>query len=442
MSQPQRVRTILTLGLPIIGGMLSQSLLNLVDAAMVGRLGEAALAGVGIAGYANFIAISCIIGLSSAVQSLVARRHGEGRCTEMARPVNAGIILALTIALPLSLLFATFSDSLLGLMSRDSAVLSIANDYFDYRILAMSAVGINFSLRGWWNGTYRPMIHLRLLLVMHLLNVILSYGLIFGALGLPALGAAGAGLGTCIALFIGCLLNAALVWRDARKHGFLRAKRDRRALATVLSLSIPHSLQQLLFAIAIAVLFWIIGQLGTQEQAIAHVLINLALFLILPGVGLGMASTSLVSHALGRNQPTEAQQWGWDVIKTALVIICMLSLPMWLAPERILALFITDPQLVDQARLPLQITGLAICLDAASLVLTQALLGAGAHRLVMMVSVGGQWLFYLPLAWLFGPHLGFGLTGIWLVQLVHRSLSSLVFIGIWRRRHWADIKLG
>jgi Na+-driven multidrug efflux pump len=46
------------------------------------------------------------------------------------------------------------------------------------------------------------------------------------------------------------------------------------------------------------------------------------------------------------------------------------------------------------------------------------------------------------LAWLFGPHLGFGLTGIWLVQLVHRSLSSLVFIGIWRRRHWADIKLG
>ena len=442
MSPPERLRTILSLGLPIIGGMLSQSLLNLVDAAMVGHLGETALAGVGIAGYANFIAISCIIGLSSAVQSLVARRQGEGRRDEMARPVNAGIILALLIALPLSLLFATGSDALLGLMSHDPAVLAIANDYFDYRIASMVAVGINFSLRGWWNGTYRPMVHLRLLVLMHLLNIGLSYGLIFGRFGLPALGAPGAGLGTSMALTAGCLLNALMVWRDARQHGFLKAKRDRKALSRVLRLSLPHSLQQLLFAVAIAVLFWIIGQIGTQEQAIAHVLINLALFLILPGVGLGMASTSLVSHALGRNQPGEAQQWGWDVIKTALAIICLLSLPMWLVPDQILALFMTDPQLIDQARLPLQITGLAICLDAATLVLTQALLGAGAHRLVMMVSVSGQWLFYLPLAWLFGPHLGFGLTGIWLVQLVHRSLSSLVFISIWRRRHWADIKLG
>ncbi len=442
MSQQERLRTILTLGLPIIGAMLSQSLLNLVDAAMVGRLGETALAGVGIAGYANFIAISCIIGLSSAVQSLVARRGGEGRHHEMARPVNGGIILTLMIGLPLSLLFAAYSHDLLQLMSRDAAVLAIASDYFDYRIAAMAAVGINFSLRGWWNGTYRPMVYLRLLVLMHLLNVVLSYGLIFGRFGLPEMGAPGAGLGTSLALTAGCLLNTVLVWHDARKHGFLRWQPDKTEIGTVLRLSVPHSFQQLFFAVAIAVLFWIIGQIGTQEQAIAHVLINLALFLILPGVGLGMASTSLVSHALGRNRPTEAQQWGWDVIKTALGIICLLSLPMWLVPDQILALFMTDPLLIQQAQLPLQITGLAICLDAASLVLTQALLGAGAHRLVMLVSVSGQWLFYLPLAWLFGPHLGFGLTGIWLVQLVHRSLSSLVFMGIWRRRHWADINLG
>ncbi|GGO80619.1 MATE family efflux transporter [Marinobacterium nitratireducens] len=442
MHRQERFRTILTLGLPIIGGMLSQSLLNLVDAAMVGRLGEKALAGVGIAGYANFIAISFVIGLSSAVQSMVARRCGEGRHEESARPVNWGLILAFVIALPLSWLFGSHSEFLLGLLSRDPEVLAIANGYFDYRIAGMLAVGINFSLRGWWNGTRRPLMHVRLLLMMHLLNVILSFGLIFGHFGLPALGAAGAGLGTSLALFAGCALNAVLVWRDAREHGFLRWRRGISSLGTMLRLAVPHSLQQLFFSLAVFVLFWIIGQIGTQEQAIAHVLINLALFLILPGVGLGMASTSLVSHALGRNRPGEAQQWGWDVIKAALAIICLLSLPIWLIPDLILGLFLQDPQLVAQARLPLQITGLAICLDAATLVLTQALLGAGANRQVMLVSVGGQWFFYLPLAWLVGPTLGFGLTGIWLVQLIHRSLSSLVFIGIWRRRQWADIRLG
>ncbi|NVK44626.1 MAG: MATE family efflux transporter [Oceanospirillaceae bacterium] len=442
MHRQERFRTILSLGLPIIGGMISQSLLNLVDAAMVGRLGEKALAGVGIAGYANFVAISFIIGLSSAVQSMVARRCGEARHDETARPVNWGIILACVIALPLSWLFGHHSEFLLSRLSRDPEVLAIANAYFDFRISAMLAVGINLSLRGWWNGTRRPLVHVRLLVLMHLLNVFLSFGLIFGHFGLPALGAAGAGLGTSLALFAGCLCNGVLVWRDARPHGFLRWRRGISSLGTMLQLAVPHSLQQLFFSLAIFVLFWIIGQIGTEEQAIAHVLINLALFLILPGVGLGMASTSLVSHSLGRNRPGEAQQWGWDVIKTALAIMCVLSLPMWLMPDLILSLFLKDAHLIDLARLPLQITGLAICLDAASLVLTQALLGAGANRLVMLVTVGGQWFFYLPLAWLVGPTLGFGLTGIWLVQLVHRSVSSLVFIGIWQRRQWAEISLG
>ena len=79
LNRRQRITTILTLGLPIIGGMLSQSLLNLVDAAMVGRLGETALAGVALGGYSNFLAVSLILGLSSGVQASIARRQGQGR---------------------------------------------------------------------------------------------------------------------------------------------------------------------------------------------------------------------------------------------------------------------------------------------------------------------------------------------------------------------------
>ena len=77
MLNLSRSKTVLTLGLPIMAGMLSQSLLNLVDAAMVGSLGEAALAGVGLGGYANFMSIALIIGLGSGVQAIVARRVGE-----------------------------------------------------------------------------------------------------------------------------------------------------------------------------------------------------------------------------------------------------------------------------------------------------------------------------------------------------------------------------
>ncbi|WP_299201695.1 MATE family efflux transporter [uncultured Amphritea sp.] len=442
MNRPQRFRTILALGLPIIGGMLSQSILNLVDAAMVGRLGETALAGVGIGGYLNFLAISLILGLSSGVQALVARRRGQNLSDEIATPLSWGIILAFIIAIPLTILFFINAEWLIALMSDDIQAQTIADEYFKYRILALLAVGLNLSFRGYWNGTNRPMVYLRILLAVQILNILISYLLIFGYLGFPAMGAPGAGLGTTISLYIGALLFALVTLPSAVNKGlFCFSLADRAGLASILRLAIPHSIQQFFFAAAIVVLFWIIGLLGTAQQAIGHVLINLALLLILPGVGLGVAATTLVSHSLGQHNPTLASRWGWDVIITATLIMLLLSLPMWLFPDPILRLFLATDQAVNAAHTPLMLTCLAICLDAAAIVLTQALLGAGANREVMLITTLSQWGFYLPLAWVIGPWLGYGLTGIWLLQVFHRAGSSLIFIYIWKRGNWVHIRI-
>jgi len=437
----QRVSAILTLALPIIGGMLSQSLLNLVDTAMVGTLGDAALAGVGVGGYANFMAIALILGLSAGVQATVARRHGEQRLSEKAIPLNGGLLLALLITLPLTLFCTLISHHIVGLISDDSAVLAIADPYFEYRVYAMLAVGLNVCFRGYWNGINRPIVYLRVLILMHLFNVLVSYGLIFGAFGLPQLGAAGAGLGTTIALFLGSVCYALLTYRQARTRGFLCAIPSRDTLFSMLRLSIPTSLQQLMFAASVTTLLWIIARIGTQELAVAHVLIHLALLLILPAVGLGMAATTLVSHALGQNRPDKATRLGWDVMQVTIIVLLLLSVPLMLFADQTLTLFLHDPALVALGRLPLQITCMAICADAAAIVFTQALLGAGANRTVMVVTTLGQWAFYLPLAWLVGPYLGGGLVAIWLVQLLHRAGSSVVFAYIWSRRRWSAIAL-
>lgn len=442
MNFLDRQKTILGLGLPIIAGMLSQSVLNLVDALLVGQLGEASLAGVGIGSYANFVAISLILGLSSAVQTLVARHKGAGQHSSAASPVHWGILISFLFALPLSIFLIANSHIFVATMTSDSAVQDISESYFDYRTAAMLAVGLNLSLRGWWNGTKRPAIYFKVLITTHVLNVLISYCLIFGEFGLPRLGAAGAGLGTAIALYAGTLLNGFLVFRDARSAGLFKiALSQASSIYRVIRLAVPHSIQQFFVALAICVLIWVIGQLGTNEQAIAHVLINLSLFLILPAVGFGVACTSLVSHALGENKPEEAARWGWNVIQTALVCICLLSTPLILFPEAVLSLFLQTDELVHIATLPLQLTAIAICVDTATIVLTQALLGVGANRTVLLISTFGQWCFFLPLAWLFGPMLGYGILGIWIVQLLHRSLSSLVFMRIWSLQHWQKVKI-
>jgi putative MATE family efflux protein len=441
MFERQRFKHILSLGLPIIGGMLSQSLLNLIDAAMVGHLGEKALAGVGIGSYANFMAIALVMGLGAGVQALVARRRGEGRLEELAAPLNSGLSIAFCLALPLTLLGWWQADAIIGLLSDDPEVVRIGIAYFEWRVLAVFAVGLNFAFRGYWNGNHRSGVYMRTLVIMHLANVAISYSLIHGLLGLPAMGAPGSGLGTSIALYLGSLIYAMQTWRAARGQGFLRHRPREIDLRVLLRLSLPNSLQQFFFATGITTLFWIIGQVGTAELAVAHVLINLALFLILPGIGLGMAATTLVSQSMGEKDFVAAHRWGWEVVKVAALALALLGTPFWLFPELILRLFVSDPQLIELGTWPLRLTGMGMVIDATALVLTQALLGAGANRTVMAVSLGNQWLFFLPLAYLVGPVLGYGLLAIWSVQILQRGLASAIFAMMWQKRSWTRIVL-
>ncbi|MCX4029601.1 MATE family efflux transporter [Endozoicomonas sp. SM1973] len=436
-----RLKALLTLGLPIMGAMMSQSLLNLVDAAMVGSLGEVALAGVGFGSYVNFICVACLIGLSSGVQTLVARRVGEGTVRSTPGPVIAGLWLSLLGALPVSLLLFLLGPLFIHWLNADTTVAEAATPYFQARVLGMFGVALNFCFRGFWNGISQSMVYLRALLIMHVLNVVISYCLIFGVAGLPAMGAMGAGLGTTLSLYIGSAMYAWLCWRDRQGYRWHLRWPGSASLRQIMSLSWPHSLQQVLFAFGVTVLFWIISLVGTHQLAVAHVLISLALFLILPGVGLGMAATSLVSQAIGRKEQEDAYQWGWDVVKVSAGILVLLGAPFIIWPEFILGIFLKAPEVIAMGVMPLQITGMMMVIDAAALVLSQALIGAGANKTVMAVNLSSQWLLFLPMAAIIGPVLGYGLVGIWCLQAFQRLINSSIYGWIWYQRKWQKIRL-
>ncbi len=183
-------------------------------------------------------------------------------------------------------------------------------------------------------------------------------------------------------------------------------------------------------------LFWLLSRLGTASVAVGHVLVNLSLLLILPGVGVGVAAMSLVGEALGRDDQHGAHRWGLDALRVAAALLTLLALPMLIMPGHVLSIFFSSPELVALGTLPLQITGVMIVLDAAALVLAQALMGAGAQRTVMMLSLGMQWLLFLPLAWWVGISLQQGLLGVWLVQLCYRLANSAGFLWVWQRKRW------
>lgn len=437
----QRNKTILTLALPIIGGMVSQNILNLIDTAMVGHLGDQALAAVGLSGFLSFMSTAFITGLAAGVQAMSARRMGEGRLSEMAQPLNGGLLLAAILALPLTALLYQLVPYIFPLLVDDTAVHAIGIPYLQVRILGILAIGCNFVFRGYWNGVNLSKLYMRTLIVMHITNVILNYAFIYGELGAPKLGATGAAIGTTTSLFVGTLYYIALALKHAKDAGFAKHLPDKQTLLTMARLSIPNGIQNFFFAAGMTTFFVIVGKVGTAQLAASQVLVNLLLVALLPGIGFGLSAASLVGQALGRKQPEDAVRWGWDVAKLAMLVAFVLGIPAAIYPDMLLIPFIRDPDTLALARGPLRLIALTIWLDIGGTVLMNALLGAGDNRRVMGVSVLMQWGVNLPLCYLLGPVAGLGLMGIWGVQSVYRIIQGAIFATIWHRATWTKIKL-
>ncbi|MEE8343987.1 MAG: MATE family efflux transporter [Woeseiaceae bacterium] len=434
-----RRRRILGLALPILGGMLSQNLLNVVDTAMVGFLGNPALAAVGLGSFVVFTCQALVVGMSTGVQTLAARKKGEGRIERAAKILNTALLLILVVAPLISLLLIQFVEPLYPFLNKDEAVIEQGVPYLQLRLAAIIFVGMNFAFRGYWNALDLSRLYMTTLILMHACNIFLNYVLIFGHFGAPALGVTGAGLASAISMAIGTVIYFYLGFTHAGKDGFMRGLATRQETGSLIRISGPSGLQQLFFSASFVVTFWIIGKIGTPELAAANVLITVTLFAILPGLGFGIACTTLVSQALGRREPGDAYRWGWDVTKVTMVVMTVLGLPMWLTPDLVSSLFIHDEATRVLARWPMRLMGLTMPIEALGFTFMHALLGAGDAKGVMYVSIGIQYLLLLPLAYLIGPVLGFGLLGIWLLQGGTRSLQSTIFLLRWKNRRWQHI---
>ena len=430
--------------MPVIAGMVSQNVLNLVDTAMVSRLdhSNAALAAVGYGGFALFLTQSIILGLSTGVQASAARRKGQGRQNETGYYLNAALIIIVVLAPLLSLTLYFVIPRLYPYMNHDPEVIALGVPYLQIRAFSILFVAMNFSFRGYWNAVDLTRLYMTTLISMHALNIVLNYILIFGHWGVPALGVRGAAYASLIALGFGTSTYFIFGLRYARQYGFLTRLPPREDVIRLIQLSLPNSIQQMFFSAGFLTLFWIIGQVGTAEVAAANVLMNLMLVAFLPGLGFGLAAATLVGQALGRGDADDASRWAWDVVKVAIVAMGLLGLPMVLFPELLLTTIYTlKPATLAVALWPLRLVGMSMVFEAIGTVLQNSLLGAGDTRRVMAVAITNQWLVFLPCAYLIGPFAGLGLTAIWLLQVVYRCLQALVFAQFWHSRQWAHIRI-
>ena len=144
---------------------------------------------------------------------------------------------------------------------------------------------------------------------------------------------------------------------------------------------------------------------------------------------------------LGRKDEDDAERWGWDCAVLTLIYGLLLSVLLVIFAKPILAVFLTNPDTRALAYWPMVLWALMIGFDCAGMVLMNALIGAGATRQAMWISVIAQWVFFLPAAWFVGPVLGFGLLGVWIVNGLYRFGQAAVLARQWAARQWVGIEI-
>ncbi len=435
---PARRRRILKLALPIMGGMMSQTILNLVDTAMVGTLGTAPLAAVGLASFVNVLCAAFVMGMAAGVQATAAQFVGAGRQDEAAVPLNGGLLLALAFALPASLFFVYTAPGFFPILAGGEAVAEAGVPYLQARLVGIAAIGMNMAFRGYWNAVERSVLYLRTIVVIHIANVILNWILIFGNLGVPALGTLGAGIASTASLFLGTACYFYLGMRHARASGFLHALPNRQALANLLRVSAPAGLQQVLFFVGMTAFFTMLAQMDSAALAGGTVLTNLMLAWILPANAFGLTAASLAGQAVGAKDPDDANDWTWQVARIAMSTVAILALPALILPDPILGIFLYEAPAIELARGPLQLLAAFIAIDALGGVLLNAHLGVGASKRVLVVSGGTQWLVLIPAVYVVGPMLGGSLFMVYCVFAIYRMLIAAVFVWSWQRRDWVE----
>jgi len=439
---PSDARQVIRLAYPVVLGMMSFTLLSVVDTAMLGRLGAAPLAAAGIAGVLFFAIVFSIAGIGVGVQTLTARRFGEGSLTECGAVTDTGLLLACLVGLPLTAASPWLARFLAPILSNDPAVVSLGETYLHYRFYGSAAMLANWVLRGFFAGIGETKHQMIASIATTLANLVLDYLLIFGRAGFPRMGIAGAAIASSLAIGVGTVYLAWIALSPGHRHrfGLLRRPIDvRRWAAPIVRLSLPVTGQRTLANGSWLVFFTVVSRIGTVELAATNVIRSVYHLTIMLGVGLGTASAALVGQKLGAKAPDAAERLGWEATKLAALSMGIVGILFLVAPGPILRVYTTDPAVIAAGRLPLFLLGFVQAFAGAALVLSQSLQGAGNTRFVMLAELGICGSLYLPVVYALGLRTRLGLVGAWTGEFLYWTALAAIMGWKFARGDWKRI---
>ncbi len=417
---------LLSMSVPMMLSMLIQSLYNIVDSIYVSRLGTDALTAVSLAYPLQNAIVSIAVGVGVGISSAISIHLGAGNQEKADRAATLGIALTVFHCVLFIIAGIFITRPFLSMFTDNPAVLEDACDY-TYIVLCLSFGSLlQIAFEKIFQAIGQMKITMYLLIVGCVINIILDPILIFGLLGFPALGVAGAAIATVIGQISAFLLYIVVYARKTYAvHIRMRYLTfDKHLIAQIYSVGIPSSIMMLLPSVLISILNRILASFSEVYVAVLGVYFKLQTFIYMPANGLVQGMRPIIGYNYGAGENKRVCNTIRYSLVCAAIIMLLGTVLSLVIPEQIFALFDADSELMTAGVTALRIICLGFLVSSVGVIYSGTFEALGNGRNSLIISLLRQFIITIPLSFVLSHFLG--AIGVWIAFPAGEFCASIV----------------
>ena len=439
------IRALWLLAWPILIGQLATIGMSVTDVTMAGHASAQDLAGVSLGVSIWNMIILTLMGLLLSVNPLVAHHIGAQRHAEVPQLVRQALWKALLVGL-LACLIANLAATVFALMDLEPRVRAVATQFVHVTSGALPAFAAYRVLYGYSTSINQTKPMMVVALLACALNLLLNWLLVFGHLGLPALGGVGCAWSTLLCIWFQLL---ALLWWMRRSPAYRSTwPLDRfesphgPTLRHLFRLGLPIGVTYFAETSAFSLIALLIAKFGSTQVAAHAIALNFTSFTFMVPLSLGLALLTRVGQSLGAQDSHGARFRAWVGVGMTLVIASVAALSMYLGRHQIAQAYTNDPQVAALAAQLLVLAALFQFSDCTQVVTSCAIRGYKITRAPMLLHLTAFWGFSLPLGFLWGrapawlplaPATPLAAQGFWMALNVGLTIAAVGLVLMLRR---------
>ena len=429
-------RLVITMSLPIMLSMLVLALYNIVDSIFVSQYSETALTAVSLAFPLQNLMSSVSIGTAVGVGSLIARKLGAKDRRSAEKAASEGITLAFIGWTVFALAGIFLVRPFFRMFSSDPELVDMCVSYGRICLIGSLGIFIDMMLERSMSSTGDTIHPMIVQLGGAITNIILDPIMIFGLVGCPKMGIAGAALATVIGQYVSCFLSILFIRRNPYLSVKLTGhKLDRETVGEIYAVGLPSIIMQSIGTVMNTALNGILIGFGTEPVAVFGVYFKLQSFVFMPVFGLNNGLIPIVGYNYGAKKPDRINQAIRFSVTIAVIIMALGTLVFCFAPDALLSMFNASGTMREIGEHALPILSLCFVSAGISITLMSLFQAVGDGVLSMIVSITRQLVVLIPAAWLLSK---IGLHAVWYSFVIAEGVSLILvitlFVGEYRKR--------